>query len=267
MSEDAVRTLLRLARAGKLPHGFLFCGTRREEHRAAIAALLALDACERRGADACGDCAECRKVASGQHPDLLRVKSQKSELSVDEVHELTRWVRVPPHESPRKYAWIEDAENLNASSSNALLKTLEEPPPFAVIVLSVDRPDQAIVTIRSRLMPVRFPSADAAAALADRAPPAWLPALRETLAAARAPRIGDIFDLSDEIGKERDDLVWFIEAVQADLLMRLKNTDAAGSARLHRLYDLGLELERSAYHRYGNASLHLNRFLTEWFRA
>lgn len=265
--ETSVKARLgKISQAGKLAHAFLFAGSDRAEHRAAIEHLLRMDVCEG-SPKPCGNCAPCKKVAHDRHPDFLAIRSEKSEITVDQIHAFTHWVRLSPHESPRKYAWIEDAQNLNASSSNALLKTLEEPPPFSVLFLSVDRPEQAMITIRSRLMLVRFGNSEGSSALDPANEPAWLKDLEATLRAPLAPRLSDLRDLSETVAKTRDDLVWFLHCAQGTLVDRMKAAPIASMRRLEKLYDRTLEMERLAYQRYGNASLHLDRFFTEWFHG
>ena len=116
---------------------------------------------------ACGQCAACQQVAAGTHPDLLLVEKppEKNVLPIElfigrrerRMREgLCHDLGLKPFSAARRIAVIDDAQLLNEESANCLLKTLEEPPPGAMIVLiSIDE-DQVLSTIRSRCQTIRF---------------------------------------------------------------------------------------------------------------
>jgi DNA polymerase III subunit delta' len=141
---------------------------------------------------ACGRCRNCALLAAGNHPDRRRVTllerddgRLKSEIGVDQIRELSAWFALTPQLGRAQVALIEPADRLNASSANALLKTLEEPMPARYLVLISARPQRLPATIRSRCqhLPLQSPAPEVArAALVE----AGLPAeqLDEALAAA-----------------------------------------------------------------------------------
>lgn len=98
------------------------------------------------------------KIDSGNHPDLhIYSPEEKSELhSIASMRMLIDEMALPPFEAARKIFVIKDAEKMLPSSSNALLKTLEEPPSDAVIILLSNEPQALLATIRSRCTPFRF---------------------------------------------------------------------------------------------------------------
>jgi DNA polymerase III subunit delta' len=107
---------------------------------------------------ACGACAQCVRVAAGTHPDVLAVarEAERRDIRTEQVRDLTRWFALRPLMARRKVAILDDAETLNEHGQNALLKTLEEPPGAAVLLLVVSRASLLLPTVRSRCQHVRF---------------------------------------------------------------------------------------------------------------
>lgn len=143
--------------------------------RAFAQALL----CSVGGDDACGQCAPCRKVIAGTHPDLRIVSPGRSEtgaerraVGIDQIRELKHEAAYPPYEARWKVFIIENAEAMRAEAANSLLKVLEEPPPGIVIILIAESPAAVLPTLVSRAQMVRFsfvPTGEIARALAERA--------------------------------------------------------------------------------------------------
>lgn len=102
----------------------------------------------------CGVCHACHLVDTGNHPDLIRVTHEKpTEIRIDEIrHQLVEDVSIRPYSSNYKVYIVEDAELMNTAAQNALLKTLEEPPEYAVIFLIARNADGFLPTILSRAM-------------------------------------------------------------------------------------------------------------------
>jgi DNA polymerase III subunit delta' len=106
----------------------------------------------------CACCAACVQVALGVHPDYVYVARQpgRTDLLIDQVRELIDRMGVRPSRGPRRIAIVDDAETLNLSAQNALLKTLEEPPGYTMIILVASSERALLDTVRSRMRPVRF---------------------------------------------------------------------------------------------------------------
>jgi DNA polymerase-3 subunit delta' len=116
---------------------------------------------------ACGECPCCRQVRSGAHPDLLHLglPEGKRELPIELLvgpperrgrEGLCHDLSLRPMQAPRRAAIIDDAHTMNEESANALLKTLEEPPPGSVLILIATDQELLLPTIRSRCQPVLF---------------------------------------------------------------------------------------------------------------
>jgi DNA polymerase-3 subunit delta' len=100
----------------------------------------------------CGVCRACRLVGSGHHPDLHEVASEHvgSSLKIDQVRELTRHLNLTPVEGRRQVAILSRFEEATSSAANALLKTLEEPPSYVVLIILAREADLLLPTIVSR---------------------------------------------------------------------------------------------------------------------
>ncbi len=103
------------------------------------------------------DCRSCRRVKSGNHPDLVMVEPEgKANLGVDTAREMIQQATMKPYEAERKVFVVEEADALTDQASNALLKTLEEPSPTTVFILVVESEDVLPATVASRCRSVYF---------------------------------------------------------------------------------------------------------------
>ncbi|HWC28309.1 MAG TPA: AAA family ATPase [Solirubrobacteraceae bacterium] len=149
-----------LAPGGTPSHAYLFCGPagsgKRTVARAFAAALLTEGAADPHGAAA--------RVERGAHPDLTWVApaSAAGILVADVDEAVVAGAARTPFESSRRVFVIEDADELNDQAANRMLKTLEEPPSFAHLILLTTRPGEVLPTIASRCQSVRFDAPTAA---------------------------------------------------------------------------------------------------------
>lgn len=141
-----------------LSHAYLISGgsgqSRAEFARRMAAAYL----CE--GPDRpCGRCRHCRKVSAGAHPDVITVTvpADKREISVDQARSLRTDAYIRPNEGERKVYVIDPADAMNPVAQNALLKVLEEGPPYAAFLLLAEQPGRLLETIRSRCEGIALP--------------------------------------------------------------------------------------------------------------
>lgn len=151
---DALRRAL--AR-GRLPHALLFAGPEGVGKRTFALELARAATCLAPvGGDACDACESCVRSAAGEHPDIRLFEPDGAFVKIAQVRELSREAAFRPYEGPRRVLIVDDAHRLRDEAANALLKTLEEPPPTTVIVLVTDQPYALPETIRSRCQTFRF---------------------------------------------------------------------------------------------------------------
>ena len=163
-----------LARRGAWPHALVVAGRAGIGKRVLAETLAAALLCERPRADgsACGECPGCAYVRAGQHPDLFVVEPVARDddgnakpqqwIEVDAVRALTAWSQVTSHRGGARVALIDPAERMNASAANALLKTLEEPPAGAFLILVSSQPGRLPPTVLSRCQRLAAPEPSAA---------------------------------------------------------------------------------------------------------
>ncbi len=151
-----IAMLKRSLASGRLAHAYLFEGIEGCGKKKTALALVAALFCER--GEGCGSCPPCRKVALSQHPDLHMIEPNGSFIKIDQIRELQRELALRPFEAPRKACIIEAADRLNPASGNALLKTLEEPPGHALLVLLTANISGVLPTILSRCQQLHFPA-------------------------------------------------------------------------------------------------------------
>ncbi|MCX7622957.1 MAG: DNA polymerase III subunit delta' [Thermomicrobium sp.] len=154
--EPIVAELARSLRTGHVHHAYLFAGPagigRTTLAYAFAAALLCEAPVEARP---CGQCRACQRVARRVHPDVTRVSLEQERedaklVSIDRIRELRANLSLRPLEGAWRVAIVDDAERLSRDAADALLKTLEEPPPYAVLVLIAEDANAVPETIRSR---------------------------------------------------------------------------------------------------------------------
>lgn len=153
--QPRVRDLLNAAvTSGRVSHAYLFVGAPGSGKTACAWALASAILCEN-GGD--GSCDNCRRVARRAHPDVhAYAPGSATGYLVDQVRDIIADTGLAPIRATRKVYLITSADRLSASSANALLKTLEEPPQSAVFILIARTADSVLPTIRSRCQVVSF---------------------------------------------------------------------------------------------------------------
>jgi len=178
--ERPVRILTTLLRNKTLPHAFLFTGTEGVGKQAAAIALAMACNCQgvnpglkaegRSNLDpdspsgksdfntfgSCGVCKSCRKIGSGNHADIIRVRPSGAFIKIAQIRELAHTLTMKPYEAKIRVVIISDAQAMNPAASNALLKILEEPPGRTMLVLIATGKSALLPTIVSRCQCIGF---------------------------------------------------------------------------------------------------------------
>lgn len=135
-----------------LRHAMLFIGETETALALADAAANAI-LCDKHGADMCGICPSCAKLLAGSHPDKILVRKLKSKVSfgVEEVREMINQMYIKPFSGDKKIFIFDDASALTPAAQNALLKVIEEPPAYGMIILCAKKEEDLLPTVLSRI--------------------------------------------------------------------------------------------------------------------
>lgn len=166
--------LERLIKTDRLPNSLLFSGDGGVGKKQFVLEIAKSFVCQNpKGVSPCNSCQACKRavkfdfpkpddrdahkqVIFSEHPDVGLVISYKRFILVDAIRDLEKEANFRPYEGKARFLIINDAEKMNEASSNALLKTLEEPPETSFIFLVSSRPMSLLQTIRSRCQTIRF---------------------------------------------------------------------------------------------------------------
>jgi DNA polymerase-3 subunit delta' len=174
----AIETLRRGLSRGKLHHALLFAGPEGVGKELTAFALACAIVCTTSPGEGCGTCSACHRAttlssegaAVPLHPDVIlvarglygreilgRSTEEKTDISVDQIRRVVlERAHLAPHEAPQRIVIIRAADELSVGAANALLKTLEEPPPHTRFVLITAQPGELLPTILSRTQLLRF---------------------------------------------------------------------------------------------------------------
>ncbi len=156
--DHVIRTLSNSIRSGRVAHAFLFCGVR-GVGKTTVARILAksLNCAGRQEGetDPCNVCSSCKEIGSGISVDVHEIDGA-SNTSVDNIREINENIKYPPVSSPYKIIIIDEVHMISINAFNALLKTLEEPPPHAKFIFATTESHKVPATINSRCQRFNF---------------------------------------------------------------------------------------------------------------
>jgi len=154
----AVILLERSIQVGRLSHAYLFVGPPLVGKMSLAINLAQAVNCEAKNPP-CGECAPCRRIASGKHADIQIIglsSAERREISIEQIREMRTSASLPPYEGKQKVFIIDKADLLSHEASNSLLKTLEEPSPRILLLLLTAREQHLLPTIVSRCQRVEL---------------------------------------------------------------------------------------------------------------
>lgn len=154
---EVSESLKKIVKSGKIPHAFLFAGPKGTGKTSAARILAKIINCEKLGKDGtpCDKCDQCTTITKGSNLDVIEMDAA-SHRGIDDVRVLRDAVKLTPVKAKKKIYIIDEAHMLTTEASNALLKTLEEPPEHVIFILATTNPEKLIETIRSRVTNIPF---------------------------------------------------------------------------------------------------------------
>lgn len=150
--ENLIEHLQSAIAMGKVSHAYILDGEKGSGKNFLADIFAAALQCEEKGTSPCGKCTSCRQAEGKNHPDIIRITHEKpNTISVDDIRQqLCGDIMIKPYKGPYKIYIVDEAEKLNVQAQNALLKTIEEPPAYAVILLLTTNAESFLPTILSR---------------------------------------------------------------------------------------------------------------------
>lgn len=150
--KDLIAGLVHLVQSDKVGHAYIFTGPAGIGKRTLAEAFASLLLCaDNRNGSRCGRCMPCRLFDNGSNPDYRVIRTDSASIGIEEIRGIQSEIIVRPVYSPKKVYMLVDADKMTVQAQNCLLKTLEEPPGYAVILLTVSSCDALLETILSRV--------------------------------------------------------------------------------------------------------------------
>lgn len=162
---DVRESLTRIVKSGKIPHAFLFAGPKGSGKTSAARILAKIINCQAKpdpalqdGGLPCDKCEQCISITKGNNLDVVELDAA-SHRGIDDIRTLRDAVKLAPAKARKKVYIIDEAHMLTLEASNALLKTLEEPPEHVMFILATTNPEKLTETIKSRTTNILFKKA------------------------------------------------------------------------------------------------------------
>lgn len=150
--QEIIQHLQNAIQLGKVSHAYIFSGEKGSGRKTLAGTFAMTLQCEQKGLEPCMECTSCKKMTSHNHPDIKFVTHEKpNSIGIEDIRtQLIDDVAIKPYESPYKIYIVGEAEKLTLQAQNALLKTIEEPPAYVIVMLITSNIDAFLPTITSR---------------------------------------------------------------------------------------------------------------------
>ena len=157
-NEDAKDYFIKALTKDHLSHSYIFEGPYGVGKKTFARKLAKAILCENRDGDkACDRCQSCHMVEAGTHPDIITIEKDTKVTKVDNIREnIVREMEIKPYQSNHKIIIVNAADTINIQGQNAMLKTIEEPPKYGIVILVCENLASMLPTIKSRCITVRF---------------------------------------------------------------------------------------------------------------
>jgi DNA polymerase-3 subunit gamma/tau len=155
--ESVRNSLTKIVESGNIPHALLFSGVRGTGKTSTARIISKIINCEEKNRP-CNNCEQCKTITEGTNIDVIEMDAA-SNRGIEDIRSLKDTVKLSPSKSKAKIYIIDEAHMLTLEASNALLKTLEEPPSHVYFILATTNPEKLIDTIKSRVTEIVFTKA------------------------------------------------------------------------------------------------------------
>jgi DNA polymerase-3 subunit delta' len=139
-----------------LSHAFIFEGIDGIGKELIATSLVKALFCEALEVDACGSCRSCKKLSNDNHPDYMEIEPDGKSIKNAQIEDFQEFAIIKPYDSSHKIVIIKEADKMNASSQNRILKTLEEPPEHVIIIMITNNSEVLLPTVVSRCQILKF---------------------------------------------------------------------------------------------------------------
>lgn len=156
--KDVIRYIRNAVTENKVSHAYIINGERGSGKKMLASLYAATLLCEKGGSDPCNTCHSCIQAESGNHPDIIWVGHEKpGSIGVEDIrNQVNNTVAIKPYQGPYKVYIIPQADIMTVQAQNALLKTIEEPPEYVVIMLLTQNAEVMLPTINSRCVMLKL---------------------------------------------------------------------------------------------------------------
>lgn len=156
--KDIIQYIQNAVTQDKVSHAYILNGERGSGKKLLANLFAQTLQCEAGGEEPCYECHSCKQAVSGNHPDIIRVTHEKpNSISVDDIRvQINEDIQVKPYNGKYKIYIVPDADMMTVQAQNALLKTIEEPPAYAVIFLLTENAESLLPTICSRCVMLKL---------------------------------------------------------------------------------------------------------------